>query len=114
MALLQVTGLLVLSNLFMTYAWYGHLKDLRSAPLYLAVLGSWAVAFLEYCFQVPANRLGHAAGLPVAQLKSLQEVITLVLFVAFSTLYLGEPLRWNHAAGFTLIGAGALLVFKPF
>jgi len=104
----------VLSNLFMTYAWYGHLKDLKHAPLWLVVLSSWGVAFFEYCFQVPANRLGHVAGISTAELKTLQEVITLGVFVAFMTIYMGEPLRWNHGVGFALIGLGALFVFKPF
>jgi uncharacterized protein len=112
--LLIVGGLLILSNLFMTYAWYGHLKDLRQAPLWLVVLTSWGVAFFEYCFQVPANRLGHAWGMSTAALKTLQELITLGVFVAFMTFYLGEPLRWNHAVGFGLIALGAAFVFKPF
>jgi uncharacterized protein (DUF486 family) len=112
--LLLVGSLLVLSNIFMTYAWYGHLKDLKHAPLWMVVLSSWGVAFFEYCFQVPANRLGSAAGISTAQLKTMQELITLVVFVAFMTLYLGEPLRWNHGVGFVLIALGAAFVFKPF
>jgi hypothetical protein len=106
--------LLVVSNLFMTYAWYGHLKDLRTAPLSSAILVSWLVAGLEYCFQVPANRMGLAAGYKVAELKTLQELITLVVFVGFAVLYLGETLRWNHAVGFALVALGALFVFKPW
>jgi uncharacterized protein (DUF486 family) len=112
--LLLVGSLLVLSNIFMTYAWYGHLKDLKHAPLWMVVLSSWGVAFFEYCFQVPANRLGSAAGISTAQLKTMQELITLVVFVAFMTIYLGEPLRWNHGVGFVLIALGAAFVFKPF
>lgn len=114
MRLLLVGSLLVLSNIFMTYAWYGHLKDLKHAPLWMVVLSSWGVAFFEYCFQVPANRLGSAAGISTAQLKTMQELITLVVFVAFMTIYLGEPLRWNHGVGFALIALGAAFVFKPF
>lgn len=104
----------MLSNVFMTYAWYGHLKDLKHAPLWAVVLSSWGVAFFEYCFQVPANRLGSQAGISTAQLKTMQELITLVVFVAFMTIYLGEPLRWNHGVGFALIALGAAFVFKPF
>lgn len=114
MRLLLVGSLLVLSNVFMTYAWYGHLKDLKHAPLWAVVLSSWGVAFFEYCFQVPANRLGSQAGISTAQLKTMQELITLVVFVAFMTIYLGEPLRWNHGVGFALIALGAAFVFKPF
>jgi uncharacterized protein len=111
---LIVGCLLVLSNLFMTYAWYGHLKDLRQAPLWLVILSSWGVAFFEYCFQVPANRIGHAAGMSTAALKTMQELITLVVFLVFMTFYLGEPLRWNHGVGFAFIALGAVFVFKPF
>lgn len=114
MRLLLVGSLLLVSNLFMTYAWYGHLKDLRQAPLWLAVLTSWGVALFEYCFQVPANRIGHQAGISVAELKTLQEVITLVVFIGFAVYYLGEPLRWNHLVGFGFVALGALFVFKPF
>jgi uncharacterized protein len=106
-------ALLTISNLFMTFAWYGHLKYKESA-IWTAVLVSWLIAFFEYCFQVPANRLGHAGGMETAQLKTIQEVITLVVFCGFSVLYLKEPLRWNYLAGFALIGLGALLVFAPW
>ena len=102
--------LLVLSNCFMTFAWYGHLR-FKEQPLYLVVFVSWCIAFLEYCFAVPANRFGSAA-YSVAQLKTMQEVITLCVFAVFSVLYLREPLGWNHAAGFALIAAGAFFVFK--
>jgi len=105
--------LLLASNVFMTAAWYGHLRH-RSLPLWLAVLASWGIAFFEYCFQVPANRIGYEAGLSAAKLKTLQEVITLAVFVVFAQLYLNEPLRWNVAVGFLLIGAGAVFVFKPW
>jgi uncharacterized protein (DUF486 family) len=106
--------LLVVSNVFMTFAWYGHLKHHQSSPLWVVVLASWGIAFFEYCFQVPANRLGAKAGLATAQLKTIQEVITLLVFVAFAVLYLGETLRWNHYVGFSFVALGALFVFKPW
>ncbi len=101
--------LLIGSNLFMTFAWYGHLKY-KSAPLLAVIAISWLIALPEYLLQVPANRMGHAV-YSAAQLKTLQEVITLTIFVAFSVWYLDEPVRWNHLAGFTLIAGGAGLVF---
>ena len=103
--------LLIASNAFMTVAWYGHLKYTAS-PLWAVVVISWGIAFLEYCLAVPANRIGHQVYAP-AQLKTMQEVITLVVFAAFSVIYLKEPLTWQHAAGFALIAAGAALIFKP-
>jgi hypothetical protein len=102
--------LLLLSNVFMTFAWYGHLK-FKSAPLLIAVLASWGIAFIEYCFAVPANRIGHAA-YTTAELKTIQEVITLSVFAVFSFVYLNEPLTMNHAVGFALIVAGAYFVFR--
>lgn len=104
--------LLILSNVFMTFAWYGHLKY-KSAPLFFVILASWGIAFIEYCLAVPANRIGHAA-YSAAELKTMQEVITLVVFAAFSYLYLKEPLGWNHAAGFALIALGAFFVFHKW
>ena len=101
--------LLVLSNVFMTMAWYGHLK-FKSRALWLVILASWSIAFFEYCLQVPANRWGHAV-YSAPQLKGMQEVITLVVFAGFSTSYLGEPLKWNHWAGFGLIVVAAWLIF---
>lgn len=101
--------LLVGSNLFMTAAWYGHLK-FTDKPLWGVILVSWGIAFFEYCLQVPANRLGHEV-YSAAQLKGLQEVITLLVFAGFSISYLGEPLKWNHIAGFALIVAAAWLIF---
>ncbi|MDZ4350590.1 MAG: DMT family protein [Xanthomonadaceae bacterium] len=101
--------LLVGSNLFMTFAWYGHLKH-KQAALGTVILISWGIALFEYALQVPANRIGHAV-YSAAQLKTIQEVITLAMFVGFSVWYLGEPIRWNHLAGFALITAGAWLVF---
>ncbi len=104
--------LLIVSNVFMTFAWYGHLK-FKAAPLYAVVLISWAIAFIEYCFAVPANRIGHAV-YSAAQLKTMQEIITLIVFAGFSVFYLKEPLGWNHAAGFALIGCGAFLIFHKW
>lgn len=105
--------LLCASNVFMTFAWYGHLKY-QSSPLWMAVIASWGIALLEYCFAVPANRIG-AAVYTTAELKTIQEVITLTVFAGFSVLYLGERLTINHAIGFALICAGAFFIFKaPF
>jgi uncharacterized protein (DUF486 family) len=105
--------LLTLSNVFMTFAWYGHLKY-KNVALWTAILISWLIAFVEYCFQVPANRIGHNAGVTTAQLKTFQEVITLAVFCCFSVLYLKEPLKWNYLMGFALIAFGALFVFAPW
>lgn len=102
--------LLVCSNIFMTFAWYGHLKYKQEA-LWLAILASWGIALFEYCLAVPANRWGSAV-YSVAELKTMQEVITLVVFAAFSIFYLKQPLGWNHAVGFALIVAGASFIFK--
>lgn len=105
-------GLLALSNIFMTIAWYGHLK-FPTAPLVLVILASWGVALVEYCLAVPANRFGHRI-YSAAELKTMQEVITLVVFAAFSTFVLKEPLTAKHAVGFALIALGAGVVFyKP-
>ncbi len=105
--------LLLVSNVFMTFAWYGHLKY-KTAALWLVVMISWLIAFVEYCFQVPANRLGHNAGISAAQLKTVQEVITFAVFCLFSVMYLKEPIRWNYLVGFGLITAGAAFVFAPW
>ena len=102
--------LLCISNVFMTYAWYGHLKDMKNAPWFQAVILSWLVAFFEYCFQVPANRIGKEQ-LSLVQLKTIQEVITLVIFVAYSYWYAGEGIRWNHFVGFLLIVGAVFFVF---
>ena len=101
--------LLVGSNIFMTIAWYGHLK-FEHRPLWIVVMASWGIAFFEYCLQVPANRLGHIV-YSAPQLKGMQEVITLLVFAGFSTWYLEEPLKWNHWAGFGLIVVAAWLIF---
>lgn len=106
-------GLLLLSNIFMTFAWYGHLK-FKSTALWQAIFLSWLIAFVEYCFQVPANRIGHNGGVNTAQLKTIQEVITLGVFCFFSVSYLGEPLRWNYLVGFGFVAAGAMFVFAPW
>jgi uncharacterized protein len=102
--------LLVASNVFMTFAWYGHLK-FKASPLWLAVVASWSIAFFEYCLAVPANRIG-AQVYSAAQLKTIQEVITLLVFAGFSVWYLKEPIGWNHAVGFALIASGAFFIFQ--
>ncbi len=94
--------LLLISNVFMTVAWYGHLK-FKSSPLWTVILVSWLIAFLEYCFQVPANRIGHDRGYSAAQLKVLAEAFSLVAFAVFSVLYLKEEFKWNYFVGFGLI-----------
>ncbi|MEZ0242369.1 MAG: DMT family protein [Sphingomonas sp.] len=102
--------MLIASNFFMTFAWYGHLKD-KQSPLVWAIALSWLIALPEYMLAVPANRIGNAA-YSVAQLKAIQEVITLTVFAAFSVLYLGQKITMNHVIGFSLIAAGAFFVFK--
>lgn len=102
--------LLLCSNIFMTFAWYGHLK-FTDRPLWLVILASWGIAFFEYCLAVPANRWGHVT-YDTAELKTMQEVITLVVFAFFSVFYLGERLTLNHVVGFALIFGGAFFVFK--
>lgn len=102
--------MLIASNVFMTFAWYGHLK-FKAAPLYAAVIFSWLIAFFEYWLAVPANRIGHEV-YSAAELKTMQEVITLTVFVIFSVFYLKEGITWNHALGFMLIGGGAALIFR--
>ncbi|MBA4337668.1 MAG: hypothetical protein C0421_02350 [Hyphomonas sp.] len=102
--------LLSISNLFMTLAWYGHLK-FKAAPLLLVIFVSWGIAFFEYCLAVPANRWGHSV-YSAAELKTIQEVITLIVFAGFSVWVLKEPLGWNHAIGFGLIALGAWFIFQ--
>lgn len=104
--------LLAISNLFMTVAWYGHLK-FKEIALWKVIAVSWLIAFAEYCFQVPANRIGHAQ-FSAAQLKTIQEVITLVVFSAFSVFYLKEELKWNYILGFALIIAAVFVIFKEW
>jgi len=104
--------LLTISNIFMTFAWYGHLK-FKNKPLTIVILISWLIAFAEYCFQVPANRIGSYV-YTTAQLKTIQEVITLVVFSVFSVLYLKEDFRWNYAVGFLLIILAVFIIFKKW
>ena len=104
--------LLIGSNLFMTVAWYGHLR-FKEVPLAGVILASWGIAFIEYCFAVPANRFGNAV-YSAAELKTIQEVITLLVFAGFSLIYLREPLGWNHLVGFALISAGAFFIFQKW
>jgi len=104
--------LLLVSNVFMTFAWYGHLK-FKSSPLVAAILVSWGIAFVEYCFQVPANRYGSAV-YSAAQLKTIQEIVTLIVFSVFSVLYLGEGIKWNHAVGFVFIVVAAFFIFRKW
>ena len=104
--------LLTISNIFMTFAWYAHLKNLHY-PLFTVILASWGIAFVEYCFQVPANRIGHGQ-FSAAQLKTIQEVITLVVFSIFSVVYLKEALKWNYVVGFAFIVVAVFIIFKEW
>jgi len=104
--------LLLISNVFMTFAWYGHLKFKNSA-LWLVILASWGIALFEYCFQVPANRMGYGV-YNAAQLKTIQEVITLVVFSFFSVFYLKEQFKWNYLVGFALIILAVFFIFKKW
>jgi uncharacterized protein len=105
-------ALLTVSNIFMTIAWYGHLKY-KDSPLWIVILASWGIAFVEYCFQVPANRIGHYQ-FTAAQLKTIQEVITLVVFCVFSVVYLKEELKWNYIAGFAMMIGAVFVIFKEW
>ena len=102
--------LLIISNVFMTFAWYGHLKH-KNSTLWIVILVSWGIAFFEYCFQVPANRFGHGIYNAV-QLKTIQEVITLIVFSVFSILYLKEQFKWNYLIGFIFIILAVFFIFK--
>lgn len=104
--------LLTISNIFMTFAWYGHLK-FKSTALWVVILVSWGIAFFEYIFQVPANRIGHEF-FSAAQLKIMQEAITIIIFCIFSVLYLKEDLKWNEIVGFVLIMLAVFFVFKKW
>jgi len=104
--------LLTISNIFMTFAWYGHLR-FRSAALWKVIAVSWGIAFFEYCFQVPANRIGSYEFTP-AQLKTIQEIITLSIFPVFSMFYLGDRFKWNYGVGFALIVAAAFFIFHKW
>jgi uncharacterized protein (DUF486 family) len=103
--------LLIISNIFMTFAWYGHLKDLKSAPLWMAIVVSWAIAFFEYCFQVPANRIG-AQFFSLSQLKVLQEIITMLVFAGFNVTYMKVPLTRNYFLAAMLLAGAAYLIFS--
>jgi uncharacterized protein (DUF486 family) len=105
-------GLLLASNVFMTFAWYGHLK-FKESPLWIVIPVSWGIAFFEYCLQVPANRIGSTYYSP-AQLKVIQEVITLIVFSVFSVVYLNEKFKWNYLVGFALILLAVFFVFKKW
>ncbi len=107
---MHTIALLTASNVFMTFAWYGHLK-FTHVPLWHAVLASWGIAFFEYCLMVPANRWGYG-DFSVVQLKTVQEIITLSVFAVFAIFYIGESIRWNHLAGFGCLVAAAFFVFK--
>jgi len=104
--------LLTISNIFMTFAWYGHLK-FKSSALWLVILVSWLIAFAEYCFQVPANRIGYQY-FNAAQLKTIQEAITLAVFCFFSVFYLKEGLKWNYLVGFVMIIGAVFFIFKKW
>jgi uncharacterized protein (DUF486 family) len=109
---MKTVALLVASNVFMTFAWYGHLR-FKEVPLWKAILASWAIAFFEYCLMVPANRLGYMDGtFSATQLKILQEGITLFVFVIFSVLYLNEELKWNYIVSFFFIVCAVFFAFK--
>jgi len=105
--------LLTISNVFMTFAWYYHLKNptLKSAPLWVVVIASWGIAFFEYCFQVPGNRIGSRSGFSTAELKVMQEAITLVVFCVFLWVVMGEKVTWNYYVGFALVLGGVFFVF---
>jgi len=103
---------LVISNIFMTFAWYGHLK-FKHSPLWIVIIISWLIAFVEYCFQVPANRIGHSY-YTAAQLKTIQEIITLVVFAVFSVLYLKEEFKWNYLVGFAMMIGATFFIFKKW
>jgi uncharacterized protein (DUF486 family) len=114
---MKTVVLLIISNVFMTFAWYGHIasKKLNEAALWKVVVLSWLIAFFEYCFQVPANRIGHNQGFTASQLKIIQEAITLVVFVLFSVAFLPhEKLRWNHGVGFALVLAAVFFVYHEW
>lgn len=104
--------LLLISNIFMTFAWYGHLK-FRSSALWIVILASWGIALFEYCFQVPANRIGYGI-YNAAQLKTIQEVITLIVFSFFSVFYLKEQFKWNYLVGFCFIILAVFFIFKKW
>jgi uncharacterized protein len=109
--MLKTIALLTLSNVFMTFAWYGHLK-FKELPLWKAILISWGIAFLEYCLMVPANRIGYSSGLNGFQLKMTQEVITLIVFTVFAIFYLKEPFHWKYVLSFILLLGAVYFMFS--
>ena len=109
---MKTVVLLTISNIFMTIAWYGHLK-FKHAPLMRVIFISWIIAFVEYCFQVPANRIGHKQ-FSAAELKTIQEIITLTVFCVFSVFYLKEDLRWNYIVGFLMIAGASFFIFHEW
>ena len=109
--MLKSVILLFISNIFMTFAWYGHLRDLKTAPLWIAIVSSWLIAFLEYCFQVPANRIGSQY-FSLPQLKVLQEVITMLIFAGFSVAYMKVPVTRNYFFAAMLLAGAAYLIFS--
>ena len=104
-------GLLCISNLVMLYAWYGHLKSLSGAPVWVAVLVSWSIALIEYCFVIPANRIGSASGMKLEQLKIIQEAVTLLMFIPFAIVVMKQPISWNYAAAAVCIFAAVFFIF---
>ena len=111
--MLTTICLLTMSNVFMTWAWYGHLRH-RDMPMVIAVLASWGIAFFEYCLMVPANRIGHRNGISAPTLKIIQEAITLLVFAGFSSWWLGESLKWRHLAAFALVFAAVIVATVPW
>ena len=105
-------GLLCVSNLVMLYAWYGHLKSLSGAPVWMAVLVSWSIALIEYCLAVPANRIGSASGMKLEQLKIIQEAVTLLMFIPFAIVVMKQPISWNYAAAAVCIFAAVFFIFR--
>ena len=113
MTIAKTVALLLASNVFMTFAWYAHLRDMRSKPLIVAILASWMIALFEYSLMVPANRIGHQV-YSAAQLKTMQEIITLIVFAIFSVTYLGEKLQWNHGVSFLFLCGAAFFSFQKW
>ncbi|TWI84946.1 hypothetical protein IQ13_0099 [Lacibacter cauensis] len=109
--MLRVITLLAFSNIFMTIAWYGHLKQ-QNVPIWKAIIASWLIAFVEYCFMVPANRIGYENGVSAFQLKMIQEVITLVVFSVFAVMYLKEPFHWKYIVSFLFLLGAVYFMFK--
>ena len=105
-------GLLSVSNLIMLYAWYGHLKSLSGAPMWMAILVSWSIALLEYCFVIPANRIGSASGMKLEQLKIIQEAVTLLMFIPFAIVVMKQPITWNYAAAAVCIFGAVFFIFR--